>query len=76
MMADVSSEETIHAGIKQWLADYIETKAQESTYDPKGLVNKTTDIKMVDLPKTSRVRFQEEEALKAEMEAKQSSETS
>lgn len=65
MMADVSSEETIHAGIKQWLADYLEAKAEESTFDPKGLVNKTTDVQKADLPKTSRLQARDEESKKS-----------
>lgn len=65
MMADVSSEETIHAGIQQWLSDYVDAKSKETTFDSRLMVNTTTDIKVVDLPKTSHLKAQEEEAVKA-----------
>jgi len=65
MMVELTSEETVHADIQQWLADYLQVKAEELTFNPAGMSGLTTVIEPGDLPKTSKDQVREEEARKA-----------
>lgn len=60
MMAPMDSEESIHGAIKQWLADYLPMREKKlSSYDPKGLENKTTNFTKQDLPTPSSALVEE-----------------
>ena len=70
MMADVTSEEGIHASIQQWLADYTPMREEEKQIpDLSKLQGKVTSVSTQDLPKTSIEQAPQQVAAKAKAEA-------
>lgn len=65
MMANMENEESVHADIQSWLANYIEVKAEESKFDPNVMKNKITLVE--ELPKSSKVIASEAEAEAAKL---------